>query len=158
VHLDEAEVARRVALQRGSLASRQAGLRIASRIVMPSASFWSSQAGRSGRQRAGAEEGGLVALAFLLGEADHLDAEGQRASPRELAHAGHRREDAQPAVVLAAVAHGVVVRAGEQRFALGRAPSVAARPRCRPRRSSTSSKPHSRIVCAICARRRGARR
>jgi hypothetical protein len=61
------------------------------------------------------EEGRLVALAFLLGEADDLDAEGQApALAVQLAHAGHGHEDAEAAVVLAAVANGVVVRAGEQ--------------------------------------------
>ena len=66
-------------------------------------------------QRARAQEHRLVALAFFFGEAHHLDAEGQPpAGAVQLAHAGHRHEDAQPPVVLAAVAHGVVVRAGEQ--------------------------------------------
>jgi hypothetical protein len=66
-------------------------------------------------QRARAQEGGLVALAFLLGESHHLDAERQAAAGAvQLAHAGHGHQDAQPAVVLAAVAHGVVVAAGQQ--------------------------------------------
>jgi hypothetical protein len=40
------------------------------------------------RQRARAQEGGLVALAFLLGEAHHLDAEGQPpAGAVQFAHA-----------------------------------------------------------------------
>jgi hypothetical protein len=60
---------------------------MASRMVMPSASFCSSQARiEVADQRAGAQEGGLVALAFLFGEGDHLDAERQppawRASSR----------------------------------------------------------------------------
>jgi hypothetical protein len=95
---------------------------MASRIVMPSASFCSSHSGRSRRQRARAQEGGLVALAFLLGEAHHLDAEGQApAGAVQLAHAGHGHEDAQAPVVLAAVAHGVVVAAGQQGARPGRA-------------------------------------
>ena len=66
-------------------------------------------------QRARAEEGRLVALAFLLGERDDLDAERQ-APPGavQFANARHRNEDAEPAVVLAAVANRVVVRTGEQ--------------------------------------------
>jgi len=39
----------------------------------------------------------------------------------QLAHTDHRHEDAQPAVELAAVAHRVVVRAGEQRASTPRA-------------------------------------
>ena len=66
-------------------------------------------------QRARAEEHRLVALAFLFGEADHLEAERQPAAlPVQFAHAGHRHEDAEPAVVFAAVAHRVVVAAGQQ--------------------------------------------
>jgi hypothetical protein len=78
-------------------------------------------------QRARAQEGGLVALAFLFGEAHHLDAEGQPpAGAVQLAHAGHRHQDAQPAVVLAAVAHGVVVAAGQQALRAGVAAVVDA--------------------------------
>jgi hypothetical protein len=66
-------------------------------------------------ERARAEEGGLVALAFFFGKRHHLDAEGQAlASAVQLAHAGHGHEDAQAPVVLAAVAHRVVVAAGHQ--------------------------------------------
>ena len=87
-------------------------------------------------QRARAEEDRLVALAFLFGEAHHLDAEGQApAGAVQLAHAGHRHEDAQPAVVLAAVAHGVVVAAGEQALRAAIACRGRRRPRCPPRRS-----------------------
>ena len=78
-------------------------------------------------ERARAEEGGLVALAFFFGEADHLEGEGQApVLALEFAHAGDGHEDAEAAVVLAAVAHGVVVRAGEQRLRVGRAGLVAA--------------------------------
>jgi hypothetical protein len=80
VHLDEAQVARRVALQRldgVSVAGRPAA-RIASRMRHAVGVGWSSQAGsKSPGQRARAQEGGLVALAFLFGEGHHLDAEGQ---------------------------------------------------------------------------------
>ncbi|EWS58157.1 hypothetical protein Y694_03932 [Methylibium sp. T29-B] len=118
VDLDEAEVARRIArlgrdrLQRG----RQAGGQhrgahrhaVGVLLVQPGGL---EVAGK----RAGAEEGGLVALTLLFGEADHLEAEGQApAGAVQLAHAGHRHQDAEPAVVLATVAHGVVVAAGEQ--------------------------------------------
>ena len=94
-------------------------------------------------ERARAEEGGLVALAFLLGEADHLDAERQPPAARvQFAHAGHRHEDAEAPVVLAAVAHGVVVRAGQQRLRTGVAPRYC-RPRCRPRRWRPRRSRHS---------------
>jgi hypothetical protein len=106
-------------------------------------------------QRAAAQEArGLVALAFLLGEGDHLDAVFQPpAGAVQRAHRGHRHQDAQAAVVLAAVAHGVVVAAGEQARALAAvvaavvdADDVADGVDC------TSSKPHSsRIQCASCA-------
>jgi hypothetical protein len=87
-------------------------------MVMPSASFCSSHSGGTPDQRAGAQEGGLVALAFLLGKGHHLDVERQpRAGAVQFLHAGHRHEDAQPAVVFAAIAHGVVVAAGQQRAA-----------------------------------------
>jgi len=67
------------------------------------------------RQRARTEEGGLVALAFLFGKADHLEAERQApALAVQFAHAGHGRQNAQAPVVLAAVAHGVVMRSGQQ--------------------------------------------
>ena len=41
------------------------------------------------------------------------------ATARQLAHTGHRHQDAQSAVVFAAVAHRVVVRAGQQPWGLG---------------------------------------
>ena len=64
----------------------------------------------------GAEEGRLVALSLLLGESDHLEVKRQApALRRELPHHRHRHQDAEAAVVLAAVAHGVVVAAGVER-------------------------------------------
>ena len=66
-------------------------------------------------ERARSEEGGLVALAFFFRKRHHLDAEGQAlASAVQLAHAGQGHENAQAPVVLAAVAHRVVVAAGHQ--------------------------------------------
>jgi hypothetical protein len=59
VDLDEAEVGGRVAPQRGDglERARQAGVRIASRMVMPSASFCSSQAAsKCAGERAGARK------------------------------------------------------------------------------------------------------
>ena len=68
-------------------------------------------------QRARPEKRRLVALSFFLREADHLDAERQSlATPMQFTHAHHRHEDAQPPIVFAAVANGVVMRPGEQAF------------------------------------------
>ncbi len=108
---------------------------MAERIVTLSASVCSSQAGsKSPVSAPEPRKVALVALAFLLGKADHLEAERQApAGAVQLAHAGHRHEDAQPAVVLAAVAHGVEVRAGQQApGGLVRA-VIDARRRCPPR-------------------------
>ena len=116
MHLDEAEVARRVARDAGNFFDAQAGLhhRVAHRHAVGVALVQPCRI-ELPEQRARAEEGRLVALAFLFGEADDLEAVWQALASRvQLAHAGHRHKDAEPAVVLAAVAHGVVVRAGQQ--------------------------------------------
>ncbi len=123
MHLDEAEVARRVALQRGDRGhgGGQAGCahRLAQRDAGGVALLEPARVEVAG-QRARAEEGRRVALAFLLGEADDLDAVRQAAAGAvQLAHAGHRHQDAEPAVVLAAVVHGVVVAAGQQAAGVG---------------------------------------
>jgi hypothetical protein len=73
-------------------------------------------------QRARAQEGGLVALAFLFRKPTTSMWKGRRLPRWAVAHAGHGHKDAQAAVVLAAVAHGVVVAAGQQVLA----PSVLA--------------------------------
>ena len=128
VHLDEAQVLARIALDLRDVFGFQACVRhrrthghaIGVLLVEP------------GRievpdERARAQERRLVALAFFLCEADDL--EGERQAPVllfQFAHAGHRHEDAEPSVVLAAVAHGVVVRAGEQGLGAGRGRFVAA--------------------------------
>ena len=82
---------------------------------------WVEMAGQCAR----AEEYRLVALPFLFGKADHLEAVGQ-ATPlaMQLTHAGHGHEDAEAPVVLAAVAHRVVVAAGEQALGLRVGPMV----------------------------------
>ena len=78
-------------------------------------------------QRARAEEGRPVALAFFFCKADHFDVEGQAfALTLQFAHAGHGHKDAEPAVVFAAVAHGVVVGARQQGFCVGKLRLVAA--------------------------------
>jgi high-affinity nickel permease len=86
---------------------------MASRMVTPSVVFLVQPGGvEVADERARAEEGGLVALAFFFGKRHHLDAEGQAAlaSAVQIAHAGQGHENAQAPVVLAAVAHRVVVR------------------------------------------------
>ena len=71
-------------------------------------------------ERARAQEGGLVALAFFFRKCHHFDAKRQAlASAVQLAYAGHGHQDAQAAVVLSAVAHGVVMRSGHEVFCGG---------------------------------------
>ena len=95
--------------------------RIASRIVTPSASRWSSQPwSELADDRARAEKGRPVALAFFFGKADRLrgrkaGAGRARCSSRT---ADHRHQDAEPAVVLATIAHGVEMRPGQEPFRL----------------------------------------
>ena len=124
VHLDKAQVTRRVALQRGDglQRGRQAGglhglahgHAVGILLVQPAGVEVAGEC-------AAAQEGGLVALAFFFGEAHHLDAKRQpTALGAQLAHQRHRHQDAQAAVVLAGVAHGVVVAAGEQAFCVRR--------------------------------------
>ncbi len=116
MHLDEALVLARIALQLGDVFDAQTGVlhRLAHADAVGILLIQPVHVEVAG-ERARAQEHRLVALALLFGEADHLDAEGQApAGAVQLAHAGHRHEDAQPPVVLAAVAHGVVVAAGEQ--------------------------------------------
>jgi hypothetical protein len=50
---------------------------MASRMVMPSASTWSSHSVEVANQRAGAQKRGLVALAFFFGKGDDFKIEGQ---------------------------------------------------------------------------------
>ena len=122
VHLDEAHVARGIALacgdrrqrgrQAGALHRLAHGDAVGVSLVEPRAVEMTGQRSRT-------EKGRLVALAFFFGEADDLDGVWQAlARALQFAHADHRHEDAEPPVVLAGVAHGVVVRAGEQARAL----------------------------------------
>jgi hypothetical protein len=128
VHLDKAQVVRRVAPQPGDVVHAQACLPhgLAHRhavVVLLLQPFGLEVAD----ERARAQEGGLVALAFLFGEGHQFDAEGQAAARAvQLAHTGHGHEDAQPPVVLAAVAHCVVVRSGQEGAGLRRGRVVAA--------------------------------
>jgi hypothetical protein len=64
-------------------------------------------------QCAAGQEGGGEALALLLGEGDQFQAHRQAPAVQAL-HGGHGGEDAQAPVVLAGVAHGVEVAAGQQ--------------------------------------------
>ena len=66
-------------------------------------------------QRTRGQEGGLVALALLLAEGHHLNAEGKPLALRlQFAHTDHGHQDAQTAVVLPTVAHRVEVRSRQQ--------------------------------------------
>ncbi|MDT4833992.1 hypothetical protein FQZ97_676210 [compost metagenome] len=78
-------------------------------------------------QGARAQEGGAVALAFLFRETDDFQVVRQAlAAPVQFAHAGHWHEDAQPPVVLAGVAHRVVVAARQQGGGIGAVGQVPA--------------------------------
>ena len=103
-------------------------------------------------ERARAEEGRLVALPFLLGEGDDLERERQApAGPVQLAHADHRHEDAEAAVVLAAVAHGVEVRSGQQALRGSRRGGAIDADDVADGIDLDLSKPHSRIQRTSCA-------
>jgi hypothetical protein len=66
---------------------------------------------------AAAEIGGAEAHALLLRERDKFEVEWQFELPaRQLLGDHQRRGDPEPAVVLARIAHGVVVRADDQRL------------------------------------------
>ena len=68
---------------------------------------------RSG-DRAAAQQRGIKAHSFLIGEADHLDGEGQVSTDlMQRFHARDRRDNAKHAIVLAGVAHGIEVRTGQ---------------------------------------------
>ena len=78
-------------------------------------------------ERARAQKGGFVALAFLFGKRHHLDAKRQAAARAvQLAHTGHGHEDTQAPVVFAAVAHGVVMAARHEVACAGGRRVVAA--------------------------------
>ena len=121
VHFNEAEVVRGVTFfgRNGRHRGRQAGSRhrllhrhtIGILLLQP-------RRVEVTRQRAAAQKSRLVALAFFFGKAHHLNAQRQ-ALPGgvQLGHHGHGQQNAQPAVVFAAVAHGVVMAAGQQAFA-----------------------------------------
>ncbi len=69
------------------------------------------------RHRAAAEQRRVEARAFLVGEADHLDREGEAPAARvERADAFDPGDHAEHAVVLAGVAHGVEMRAEHERW------------------------------------------
>ena len=137
VHFDEAKVLRRVALSSGC--RRCTGRRA------PSPRAWSCRRRPSGRARPGrtgrparpspGKSPCSAGLPLRRSRRPRCRTAGGWPARVQLAHAGHRHQDAEPAVVLAAVAHGVVVAAGQQ------APGAAVRcrgrrrPRCRPHRS-----------------------
>ncbi|MNV30859.1 hypothetical protein D3C71_1221460 [compost metagenome] len=125
---DKAQIARRVASQLGDVINAQAGMQhgvaqgdaLGVLLVQP---FGFEVAD----QRAGSQERCAVALAFFFGKSDHFQVVGQAAALAvEFAHAGHGHEDAQAAIVFAAVAHGVVMAAGHQRGGVGAVGAVAA--------------------------------
>jgi hypothetical protein len=116
VDLDETEVARRVAPERrdGIRSTRQPDRLhgLAHRQALGVALFQPLGPEAAGQCAAG-QEGGGEALALLFGEGDQLQAHRQTPAVQTL-HGGHGDEDAEAAVVLAGVAHGVEVAAGEQ--------------------------------------------
>ena len=121
MYLDKTEVVGRVALQLGNIVNAQAGMRhgLAHGDAVGVFLFQPGHVKVAG-QCARAQKHGLVALAFFFGKTDDFKAERQTASLAvQLAHAGHRYKNAQAAVVLAAIAHGVKVRAGQQALGFG---------------------------------------
>ena len=118
VHLHKTQVVSRLALQLRDVVNVQAGVlhglahgdAVSVFLLQPFGLEVANQCTR-------AQKGGLVALAFFFGKGDHFKMKGQALTLAvQLAHASHGREDAQASVVLAAVAHCVVVRAGHQGF------------------------------------------
>ena len=68
---------------------------------------------KTARQRRGRQKGGSKALAFFFRKRHHFDTKRQAAPGLvQRLHAGQRHKNTQPPVVLAAVAHRVVVAAG----------------------------------------------
>ena len=128
MHLDKAEVIRRVALEFGDVVHTQPGVlhglahgdAVGVFLVQPLGFEIANEC-------AGAEESGLVTLAFFFGKTDHLEVERQAfALAVEFTHTGHGHKDAEAAVVFAAVAHRVVVATGHQGFGVGLVGLVAA--------------------------------
>ena len=98
----------------GVMAGRDQGVAHAHAIGV--ALFQQRQVELAGHGRA-AQKGALEAHAFFLGKADDFKMEGQLfALFMQVAHDGDRQHDAEPAIVFAAIAHGVVVRARHQRL------------------------------------------
>ena len=128
VHFNKAQVVGWLALQLGYVVNVQAGVlhglahgdAVGVFLIQP---FRLEVAD----QRARAQKSGLVALAFFFGKGHHFKVKRQALSLAvQLTNASHGSEDAQPSVVLAAVAHGVVVRAGHQGFGVWRGGAVNA--------------------------------
>ena len=70
--------------------------------------------------RAAADIGRGEPHALLLGKRDHLEVERQPAAgAMQMLDRHQRRQNAEPAVVFAGIAHGVVVRADDQRLRAG---------------------------------------
>src|ERR1051325_2408319 len=72
----------------------------------------------SSSERSAAEISALVANAFLIGEADHLNCKWQRDVIMKTLDTGNRREDPERAVKLACIADGIQMRTKQQRFGL----------------------------------------
>src|ERR1019366_2326901 len=99
VHLDEAEVIGRIALQPFDRIKRGRQAGVAHRVAHGRAfSVCLAEPARVelADERTGAEKRRLVALALFFGEADDLDRERKPApGPMQLANADHRHEDAE---------------------------------------------------------------
>ena len=127
MHFHKPEVARRVALDRWDLRYVQTGLQhgfahghaIGVGLLQPGRV-------KVAGERACAQKRGPVALAFFLRKGHDFQTERQAPlRPVHGLHARQRHVNAQPSVVLTAVAHRVVVAAGEQRRCVGTRTLVA---------------------------------
>ena len=146
VHLDETEVARRVALQRGDVVHvpQPGGLHRGAHRHAVGVLLLQPGGVEVADQRARAQEGGLVALAFFFGEADDLDAEGQ---PPAGARAARARRPSAPGCPAGRRTCRRCARCRSGCRSAAAAPARRCRGRrrrrCPPRRCCTSSKPQS---------------
>ena len=116
MHFDKTEVVFRFAPERGYAVHRQPGVfqGLAHRDAVGVLLLQPLRV-EVAHQRARAQKGSLVTLAFFFGEAHHFEVERQAfAGSFEFPHAGHGHKDAKPAIVFARVANRVVMAAGKQ--------------------------------------------
>ena len=120
MHLDKTQVVARIAFQGRDVFGAQPGLlhgfahahAVGVELLQPLGMEVTGE-------RARAQKGGLVALAFLFGKGDDFQVKGQAfVLCMHLLHAGQWHIDAQSPVVLAAIAHGIEMAAGHQGFGL----------------------------------------